>query len=170
MNTKMTSNLNFHVEPIDLNRSEDWDSLFETYWESWKDPLQVTGVLTFPWIGEGSTLEMDSYNAAKAGYLEMARKNPNQCWLKIEDRSVLGKPRIVGGAAYTAVLEGSLKDSQRPSAFISGSDHDDSLPEIRLPGLGYPDDSERNVLMRQLYSQMWSWHPRIMKDRPHLCK
>ncbi|KAG6361120.1 hypothetical protein INS49_009344 [Diaporthe citri] len=112
---------------------------------------------------------MDTYNAAKADYLEAAKKNPDQRWLKIEDRSVEGKPRIVGGGAYTVIQKAAGEDARPLSGPGSGIDHHDSaLPDVKLPGLGYAPGSERNVLMRQLYSQMWSWHPRIMTDRPHL--
>lgn len=168
----MTTASNLHVEPVDLDNEEDWDKLFATYWESWKHPLQVIGILTFPWLGEGSAREMDTYNAAKADYLETARKTPDQRWLKIEDRSVPGKPRIVGGGAYTIALHKAAgEDGQPLSRPGSDLDHSDgTLPDVRLPGLGYALGSERNVLMRQLYSQMWNWHPRIMGDRPHLCK
>lgn len=162
---------NFHVGPVDLDREEDWDKIFATYWESWKHPLQVTGILTFPWLGEGSARETDSYNSAKAEYLEMARQNPDQHWLKIEDRSVPGSPRIVGGGAYSVVHKAADEGGQHFSAPGAGPvHHDSSLPDIRLPGLGYALGSERNVLMRHFYSQMWAWRPRIMEDRPHLCK
>lgn len=168
---KMTPALKLYVEPVDLDQTEDWDRLFATYWESWKHPLQVIGILTFPWLGEGSAREMDTYNAAKADYLEAAKKNPDQRWLKIEDRSVAGKPRIVGGGAYTVFHKADGENRQPLSGPGSGVDHHGSaLPDVKLPGLGYAPGSERNVLMRQLYSQMWSWHPRIMTDRPHLCK
>ncbi|KAI5863059.1 hypothetical protein GGS23DRAFT_568038 [Durotheca rogersii] len=152
----------FHAEPVDLGRQTDWDDLFATYWESWKDPLQVTGMLTFPWLGEDSPREKASYHAAKEAYLEQARQNPDQCWLKIEDRSVTGRTSIVGGGAFTIVREGAPKPN--PSA----NNGDSGLPEIKLPGLGYPANSERDILMRQFYLQMRSWHPRIMTDRPHL--
>lgn len=160
-----------HVEPIDLDKTEEWDRLFATYWESWKHPLLVIGMLTFPWLGEGSAREMETYNVAKADYLEEARKNPDQHWLKIEDRSVPGKPRIVGGGMYTVIHNTAGEDGQTLPVPGSGTEHGDSdLPDVKLPGLGYALGSERNVLMRQFYSQMWGWHPRIMKDRPHLCK
>lgn len=168
---KMSPATNFHVGPVDLDREEDWDKIFATYWESWKHPLQVTGILTFPWLGEGSARETDSYNSAKAEYLEMARQNPDQHWLKIEDRSVSGSPRIVGGGAYSVVHNAADEGGQHFSAPGAELDHSDSsLPDIRLPGLGYALGSERNVLMRHFYSQMWAWRPRIMEDRPHLCK
>lgn len=167
----MSPATNFHVGPVDLDREEDWDKIFATYWESWKHPLQVTGILTFPWLGEGSARETDSYNSAKAEYLEMARQNPDQHWLKIEDRSVSGRPRIVGGGAYSVVHNAADEGGQHFSAPGAELDHSDSsLPDIRLPGLGYALGSERNVLMRHFYSQMWAWRPRIMEDRPHLCK
>lgn len=167
----MTPASKLHVEPVDLNQTEEWDRLFATYWESWKHPLQVIGILTFPWLGEGSAREMDTYNAAKADYLEAAKKNPDQRWIKIEDRSVAGKPRIVGGGAYTVIHKAVGEEARPLSGTGSGIDHhDNTLPDVKLPGLGYAPGSERNVLMRQLYSQMWSWHPRIMTDRPHLCK
>lgn len=169
--TTMSPATNFHVGPVDLDREEDWDKIFATYWESWKHPLQVTGILTFPWLGEGSARETDSYNSAKAEYLEMARQNPDQHWLKIEDRSGSGRPRIVGGGAYSVVHNAADEGSQHFAAPGAELDHSDSsLPDIRLPGLGYALGSERNVLMRHFYSQMWAWRPRIMEDRPHLCK
>lgn len=167
----MTPASKLHVEPIDLDKTEEWDRLFATYWESWKHPLLVIGMLTFPWLGEGSAREMETYNVAKAEYLETARQNSDQHWLKIEDRSVPGKPRIVGGGMYTVIHNAAGEDGQTLPVPGSGTENGDSdLPDVKLPGLGYALGSERNVLMRQLYSQMWSWHPRIMKDRPHLCK
>lgn len=159
------------AEAVDLTQTEEWDRLFATYWEACKHPLQVIGILTFPWLGEGSDREMDTYNAAKADYLEAAKKNADQRWLKIEDHSVSGKPRIIGGGAYS-VIRKAVGEGARPlSGPDPGTGHNDSAPpDVKIPGPGYALGSERNVLMRQLYSQMWSWRPRIMTDRPHLCK
>lgn len=162
----MNSTSKFHVSPIKLNEAAEWNTVFETYWDSWKDPLQVTGLLTFPWLGEGSTREEASYEAAKSAYLELALQNADQVWLKVEDRGAPGSSQIVGGGVFTIVREATFQDGQTGSSDAQGG----GIPDIKLPGLGYPIGSERNILMRQLYSQMHSWRPKMMTNRPHMCE
>ncbi|SPQ21217.1 5484286f-38bf-46be-85b9-cb144f630e3b [Thermothielavioides terrestris] len=143
----------FHCERIDVNDDKEWDELFKTYWDAWKDPPQVTGLLTFPWLGEGGPREAAAYEAAKRGYQAEARANPNQHWIKIEDRALPGPHRIVGGGAYTTFPDGAFPDYAKTVA-APAQDEEDRLPDISLPGLGYPAGSERDSLMRQLYAQI----------------
>lgn len=167
----MGSTSRFECEDIDINSNKDWDELFATYWQSWKDPLQMTGLLTFPWLGEGNTREEESYEAAKQAYLDLARQNPDQRWVRILDNILADGPRVVGGGAFTTHREAAFRGGHGPSGpSFNIIDDDHAPPDITLPGLGYPVNSDRNVLMRQLYSQMWSWRPRIMSDRPHMCE
>lgn len=148
----------FIVSNVDMDK--DWDELFATYWDSWKQPLQAVGQLTFVGIGEGGQQEADSFAKNKEAYLAAARANPSQMWRKVEDVTLQqqGLPAIVGGGAFT----------QCRSLATSGQDqHQDS--EIKLPGPNYPPGSERHGLVQEFYSQMWGWRAKWMQ-KPHSCR
>lgn len=154
----------FHVSKVDLDK--DWDDLFHTYWESWKEPVQITGILTFAWLNEGGALEKRSYDAAKKDYLALARASPNMQWIKVEDSSLVGPGvnRIVAGGAWTYHPENPFRGRHQQA---SGGKED--IYNLKLPGLGYPAGSGRHRLMCELYSQMLSWRPKLMA-RPHARK
>ena len=162
----MAAKYDFHASRVDFDK--DWDDMFYTYWESWKDPVQITGVLTFSWLGEGSELEATSYAAAKRDYLALARASPDTYWIKVEDRNLIGPGinRIVGGGAWTHHRKNPFQDLKTQE---NPKNEEDSAPNITLPGLGYPEGSERHRLMCQFYAQMWHWRPKMM-TRPHARK
>lgn len=145
----------------EVNFDKDWDDLFLTYWESWKQPFQAVGRLTFAGIGEGGQVETDSFNQTKRAYLMAARASPNQIWRKVEDpcRRQRGLPTIVGGGAFTQ-FTGNPFTTTREKSETSGAE---------LPGAHYKSGSERHCLVQEFYRRMWSWRPRLMQ-RPHSCK
>ncbi|ETS81318.1 hypothetical protein PFICI_06320 [Pestalotiopsis fici W106-1] len=152
----------FVVSPVDFDR--DWDDLFSTYWDSWKDPLQATGQLTFPRIGTGGKAEAAAFTATKIAYLAAARADVNQHWVKLEDgrRKSRGLSGIVGGGAWTLHRTNSFGADHCPSREATATQED-----VKLPGPGFEPGSERHGLMQQLYQQMWSWHPRMM-NKAHI--
>ncbi|TGO59602.1 hypothetical protein BOTNAR_0159g00010 [Botryotinia narcissicola] len=150
----------FHVSYVDFDK--DWDDLFFTYWESWKDPVQVTGVLTFAWLSEGGVLEKRSYESAKKDYLDLAISSPDMHWIKVEDRSLIGPGVncIVAGGAWTQHRKDPFREHQHTASDQEG------IYNLKLPGLGYPVGSDRHRLMCEFYAQMLSWRPKMMA-RPH---
>ncbi|KAI1130733.1 hypothetical protein F5Y10DRAFT_235062 [Nemania abortiva] len=148
----MAQSPNYIVTPADLNK--DWDSLFSTYWDSWKTPLQAVGQLTFVGIGTGGQTEESSFAATKQHYLAEARSNPAQKWVKIEDpeRERRGLDPIIGGGIWTL---------HQDNPFRARVSH--TRPEgPKLPGPDFEPGSERHGLRRELYAQMWSWRPTMM--------
>lgn len=162
----MAAKPDFHVSEIDFDK--DWDDVFYTYWESWKDPVQVTGILTFAWLSEGSKLEATSYAAAKKDYLALARANPDTHWIKVEDHSLVGPGvnRIVAGGAWTHHRKNPFQELNNQG---TTNRQENTVSNITLPGLGYPEGSERHQLMCEFYTQMWRWRPKMMA-RPHARK
>jgi hypothetical protein len=157
----MTAKSDFRASNVDLDK--DWDDMFYSYWESWKDPVQITGVLTFAWLGEADKREAASYEAAKKDYLALARASPDTFWVKVEDCRTR---RIVAGGAWTRHRKNPFQESK-----IQGNKqtHENGVPNITLPGLGYSEGSERHILMCEFYAQMWHWRPQMMK-KPHARK
>ena len=144
-----------------VNFDTDWDDFFCTYWDSWKAPLQAVGQLTFANIGKGGPDEARSFAATKQKYLAAARSNPDQHWLKVEDpgRKSQGLSCIVGGGAWTHYRENPFRRRLQ-------SRHTN---EEELPANGFEPGSEYHGLARELYSQLWSWRPRLMSTA-HACK
>ncbi|KAI1805809.1 hypothetical protein F4811DRAFT_551465 [Daldinia bambusicola] len=149
----MTSTPNFVVSPVDYDK--DWDALFATYWDSWKQPLQAVGQLTFSGIGVGGSQEAEAFVATKQAYLVAALANPNQRWVKIEDPSRVnrGLCPIAGGAGWTEYQDNPFR------AHYEAADPGCS----GLLGPGFEAGSERRRLSAELYAQLWSWRPKMMK-------
>ncbi|KAF3067452.1 putative gnat family protein [Daldinia childiae] len=149
----MTSPPNFVVSPVDYDK--DWDDLFTTYWDSWKEPLQAVGQLTFSGIGVGGPQEAEAFAATKQAYLAAALANPNQHWVKIEDPSRVsrGLCPIIGGGGWTEYQENPF----RAHSEVANQGCN------RLLGPGFEAGSERYHLSAELYMQLWSWRPRMMK-------
>ncbi|KAF2967230.1 hypothetical protein GQX73_g6332 [Xylaria multiplex] len=142
----------YTVTAVDFDK--DWDSLFATYWDSWKTPLQAAGQLTFVGIGTGGQAEKAAFTATKRHYLAEARSNPNQVWVKLEDpeRESRGLNRIIGGGIWTVYRENPFR--------ASASRID--VEGLKLTGPDFEVGSERYHLRRELYTQMWSWRPKLM--------
>ncbi|KAK9786401.1 putative GNAT family acetyltransferase [Seiridium cardinale] len=150
----------FVASAVDFDR--DWDALFYTYWESWKQPLQAAGQLTFAGIGKGGDEEAASFAATKKEYLAAARANPNQQWVKVEDLKpeIQGASAIVGGGAWTTHGSNPFRaDHYQPKGRPNEEDEDE---EVNLPGPGFEPGSERHSLAQQFYRQLWSWRPKLM--------
>ncbi|KAJ2988556.1 hypothetical protein NUW58_g3913 [Xylaria curta] len=145
------------VTVADLDK--DWDSLFVTYWDSWKTPLQAVGQLTFVGIGTGGEAEEAAFAATKQHYLAEARANPNQQWVKVEDPEHEGQGLnpIVGGGIWTLYQD---------NPFRSYASQVEEGP--KLTGPDFEPGSERHRLRRELYAQMQSWRPRLMATA-HAC-
>ncbi|GAP91497.1 putative GNAT family acetyltransferase [Rosellinia necatrix] len=148
----MAQSPKYIVTLVDFDK--DWDSLFATYWDSWKTPLQAIGQLTFVGIGTGGQMEEAAFEAAKRHYLAEARSNTSQEWVKVEDpeRESRGLDRIVGGGIWTLHRENPFR------AHVPQADVED----LNLPGPDFERGSERYRLRRELYTQMWSWRPKMM--------
>ncbi len=146
-----------------VNFDLDWDDFFLTYWDSWKTPLQAVGQLTFANIGKGGPDETSSFAAIKQQYLAAARANPDQHWLKVEDRSrkSQGLSCIVGGGVWMHCRENPLRCEIQSR----------NVGEEQLQGIsnGFKPGSEYYDLAREFYSQLWSWRPRLMSTA-HACK
>ncbi|KAI1116643.1 hypothetical protein F5Y14DRAFT_458702 [Nemania sp. NC0429] len=141
----------------EANLDEDWDDLFATYWDSWKQPLQAVGQLTFVGIGTGGETEEKAFVATKEQYLVAARENPDQSWVKIEDpaRDGSGLSRIIGGGFWTLHRENPFRSHRfsQDQAISTG---------MTLPGPQFEAGTERDRLQKELYHQMGSWRPRLM--------
>ena len=70
------------IEVSPVNKSQDWDDLFASFWTAWPNPLQAVGQLTFPYLGEGSTREGQSFQDCKLRSYEATAHDPNDYWAK----------------------------------------------------------------------------------------
>ncbi|KAI1307413.1 hypothetical protein F5Y03DRAFT_352171 [Xylaria venustula] len=152
---------NYIISVADLDK--DWNGLFAAYWDSWKKPLQATGQLTFVGIGQGGRIEAEAFSQTKAEYLANAKANPDQTWVKAEDpeRKSQGlSHQIVGGGVFTMHRENPFRAARgRQPQIAKPADAGD---EIKLPGPDFEAGTERHKLRRELYTQMWSWRPKMM--------
>lgn len=141
------STSHFAVSPV--RPSTDWDEMFATYWQSWADPLQALGELTFPHLGAATAAERASFEQIKQNYLAKALAHPARIhWIKCVD---LRTGAIVGGGCYEVFFS---------NPYTAGK------PVFRVDGFGGSD--ELKELSETVYDQMLDWRTRLTSNA-HIC-
>lgn len=139
------------IEVSPVNYDQDWDELMESYWNAWRQPLQASGELTFPYLGTGTEAELHAKIEAKQRFLVLSRDNTDVYWYK-GVHSATG--RIVCGASFT---------HHRPHPVHARAAENSS----RLPfqATWFALGSEKRRLSEEMYEQLLAWR-RYVPTKP----
>ncbi|CAG8978462.1 hypothetical protein HYALB_00012844 [Hymenoscyphus albidus] len=112
------------------------------YWSSWANPVQATGKLTFPHLGENTPTELEALEAFKRELHKTLHGDENDHWVKVVDPE---EKKIVAGARWLIYPENPYRGPYKK-------------PQVTQ----FAEGSERRELAESMYEQLLVHRPRMM--------